>query len=78
MQLFFGNAKACYVDTLLQLKTIGGADMFKIFAEGPSAKQVQTETNRLQGLGIENVPTRSVRNVLNNRNNANRNRNPRA
>lgn len=78
MQLFFGNAKACYVDTLLQLKTIGGADMFKVFAEGPSAKQVQTEQNRLQGLGIENVPTRSVRNVLNNRNNANRNRNPRA
>lgn len=78
MQLFFGNAKACYVDTLLQLKTIGGADMFKVFAEGPSAKQVQTETNRLQGLGIENVPTKSVRNVLNNRNNANRNRNPRA
>lgn len=52
--------------------------MFKVFAEGPSKKQVQTEQNRLQGLGIENVPTRSVRNVLNNRNNANRNRNPRA
>lgn len=78
MQLFFGNAKACYVDTLLQLKTIGGADMFKVFAEGPSNKQVQTETNRLKGLGIENVPTKSVRNVLGNRNNRNRNRNPRA
>ena len=78
MPPFFGNAKACYVDTLLQLKTIGGANMFKVFAEGPSAKQVQTEKNRLQGLGIENVPTKSVRNVLGNRNNRNRNRNPRA
>lgn len=78
MQLFFGNAKACYVVTLLQNKNQGGASMFKVFAEGPSKKQVQTETDRLKGLGIENVPTKSIRNVLGNRNKANRNKNPRA
>ena len=77
MQLFFGNAKACYDDTLLQNKNQGGASMFKVFAEGPSAKQVQTETNRLKGLGIENVPTKSIRNVLGNRNRRNAGRNPR-
>lgn len=78
MQLFFGNAKACYDNTLLQIKTIGGASMFKVFAEGVSNKQVQTETNRLKGLGIENVPPKSIRNVVGSRNRANRNRNPRA
>lgn len=78
MQLFFGNAKACYDITLLQIKTIGGASMFKVFAEGVSGAQVKREQNRLQGLGIENVPNRAVRNVVGGRNRANRNRNPRA
>ena len=78
MQLFFGNAKACYADTLLQIKTIGGASMFKVFAEGPTGAQVSAEGNRLKNLGIENVPPKSIRNVLNSRARANRNRNPRA
>lgn len=52
--------------------------MFKVFAEGPTGAQVNRERGRLQNLGIENVPNRAVRNVVSNRNRANRNRNPRA
>lgn len=78
MQPFFGNAKAYYDDALLQIKTIGGASMFKVFAESVSGAQVRREQGRLQNLGIENVPNRTVRNVVGGRNRANRNRNPRA
>lgn len=52
--------------------------MFKVFAESVSGAQVKREQGRLQGLGIENVPNRAVRNVVGGRNRANRNRNPRA
>ena len=52
--------------------------MFKVFAESVSGAQVNREQGRLQNLGIENVPNRAVRNVVTNRNRANRNRNPRA
>lgn len=52
--------------------------MFKVFAEGPTGAQVNREQGRLQNLGIENVPNSAVRNVVGNRNRANRNRNPRA
>lgn len=52
--------------------------MFKVLAESVSGAQVNREQGRLRGLGIENVPNRAVRNVVGNRNKANRNRNPRA